>query len=93
MIAVLQIRITTFVIPFVVRMNCLVAVVTYIMLQNTQYPLVQFIIKVLAMRLWVFSLDKAKLSYKEIVIEESKRDCGMLTGSIPGYHYTDLRLK
>ncbi len=76
-------------IPFVVRMNCLVAVVTYIMLQNTQYPLVQFIIKVLAMRLWVFSLDKAKLSYKEIVIEESKRDCGMLNGSVPGMLLTN----
>lgn len=71
------IGITTFVIPFIVRMNCLVAVLTYVMLQNTQYPLVPFIIKVLATRLWVLSLDKAKLSYKEIVIEESKQDCGM----------------
>jgi hypothetical protein len=40
--------ITTFVIPLIVRMNCLVAVLTYVMLQNTQYPLVVCVIKVLA---------------------------------------------
>ena len=34
-------------IPFIVRMNCLVAVLTYVMLQNTQYPLILCIIKVL----------------------------------------------
>jgi hypothetical protein len=39
------------VIAFIVRMNCLVAVLTYVMLQNAQYLLVLRIIKVLAMRL------------------------------------------
>ena len=38
-------------IAFIVRMDCLVAVLTYVVLQNAHYLLVLRIIKVLAMRL------------------------------------------